>query len=113
MVYGLSAMDYPTTWFSTNTPASPITEIIVSITDQDRIVSLIDKLKYSLNSQKPPSFTCEKARLPAPIASTIKLGLIDGSCSTIAETIPAAVRPATVADPRLTRIIAAISQPNM
>jgi hypothetical protein len=48
---------YPTTAFNTITPASPTTETIVSITDQDRIVSLIDKLKYSLNIQKPPSLT--------------------------------------------------------
>jgi hypothetical protein len=48
---------YPTTAFNTITPTSPTTETIVSITDQDRIVSLIDKLKYSLNIQKPPSLT--------------------------------------------------------
>src|SRR6185312_12785336 len=101
--YGPSTMDYPTTSFSTSTPANPITDIMVSINDHERIVSLIDKLKYSLNNQNPPSFTCENARLPAPIASTIKLGLMVGSCKTMAETIPAAVKPATVAEPRLTR----------
>ena len=46
----------------------------VSITVQVAKVSLIDKLKYSLNNQKPPSFTCESIRLPDPIASTISSG---------------------------------------
>src|SRR5579863_3760790 len=67
-------LHYPTTRFNTSTPTSPTTETIVSITDQDRIVSLMDKLKYSLNIQKPPSLTCEKKRLPAPTDKTIRLG---------------------------------------
>ena len=89
------------------TPISPTTETIVSITDQVLRVSLNDKLKYSLNIQKPGSFTCENIRLPAPVANTMRLGFtpvvaINGA------TIPAVVKPATVADPKQTRIIAAM-----
>src|ERR1700739_1406253 len=87
-------------------------DTVVSITVHDRRVSLIDRLKYSLNNQKPPSFRCEQVRLPAPTASTIKLGLMDGSCRTSGDMIPAVVRPATVAEPRLMRMIAAISHPS-
>ncbi len=75
------------------------------------MVSFIDKLKYSLKSQNPPSLTCEKARLPAPIDKTIKLGLIEGSRKTIDDNIPAAVKPATVAEPKLIRMMAAMSHP--
>lgn len=56
-IYFAKSCPYPTTAFNTSTPPSPTTDTIVSITDQDRIVSLIDKLKYSLNIQKPPSLT--------------------------------------------------------
>src|ERR1700738_5298595 len=110
MVYLLWTKNY-TTWFKIKNPASPTTDTIDSITDHDRMVSLIDRLKYSLNIQKPPSLTCEKARLPAPIDNTIRLGFIVGLFKTMFDTIPAAVKPATVAEPRLTRIMAAISQP--
>ncbi len=47
---------------------SPTIETIVSITLQVLSVSLTLKLKYSLNSQNPESFTCENMRLPAPVA---------------------------------------------
>ena len=82
---------------------------MVSIIDHERMVSLILKLKYSLKSQKPVSFTCENSRLPAPTDRTIKLGLtlyppINGA------RIPAVVKPATVAEPKHTRIMAAINQ---
>ena len=92
------------------TPTRPVTDMIVSMMDQDRIVSLIERLKYSLKSQKPPSLTWEKKRLPAPTDRTIRLG---STCKRFVNgnMMPAAVRPATVADPRQTRMIAAISQP--
>ncbi len=67
------------------------------------------KLKYSLNIQKAGSFTCEKKRLPAPVANTIRQGLIL-YVAIIGATIPAVVNPATVADPVLTLMIAAINQ---
>src|ERR1700735_2832437 len=80
------------------------------MTDQDLMVSLMDRLKYSLNSQNPLSLTWEKNRLPAPTDNTIKLG---STCKRFinGKIMPAAVKPATVADPRQTRIMAAISQP--
>ena len=43
--------------FKANTPINPTTETMDSMTDHDRIVSEMLKLKYSLKSQKPPSFT--------------------------------------------------------
>lgn len=43
--------------FSMKQPIKPQTAIIVSIRLHESKVSLIDKLKYSLKSQKPPSFT--------------------------------------------------------
>ena len=93
------------------TPINPQIEIIVSIIDQVRNVSLKLRLKYSLQSQKPESLTCDNNRLPAPTASTIKLGLacVDASAGAM---MPAAVNPATVADPMLTRMTAAINQPS-
>src|SRR5580693_1842642 len=86
---------------------SPTTETIVSITLQVLRVSLTLKLKYSLNNQNAESFTWEKRRLPAPVDSTIRLGLI-WDPTIIGAIIPAAVSPATVADPRQTRINAAM-----
>lgn len=97
---------------SSKTPNKPITETIVSITDHDRSVSVSDKLKYSLNIQKPESFTCEKSRLPAPIDSTIKLGFTAVPVITGAM-MPAAVKPATVAEPTQTLIAAASNQPKI
>src|ERR1700744_5814158 len=92
-----------TNTFKIRTPMSPTTDTMDSITDHERMVSFMLRLKYSLNIQNPESFTCEKAKLPAPMASTIRLGsawvwIISGA------TIPAAVRPAIVAEPRLMRI---------
>ena len=76
----------------------------------DRMVSFMLKLKYSLKSQNPESFTWEKNRLPAPTDSTIKLGSVPDACTNGAM-IPAVVKPATVAEPIATRITAAINQP--
>jgi hypothetical protein len=46
-----------TTIPSSRQPTRPQTEIMVSSTDQDLMVSPMVRLKYSLNSQKPGSFT--------------------------------------------------------
>ena len=81
---------------------------MVSNTDQDFNVSGIDKLKYSLNIQNPGSLTCENIKLPAPVASTISSGLAPDATIN-GPTIPAAVRPATVADPNAILSIAAIN----
>ena len=70
---------------------------MVSIADQDRNVSFRDKPKYSLNIQKPESFTWLHIRLPAPTASTIRFGSTP-VVSTSGVTMPAAVMPATAAD---------------
>ncbi len=94
------------------TPTRPITDMIVSMTDQDRIVSLIERLKYSLKSQNPPSLTYgRRTGSRAPTDNTIRLG---STCNRVVngKMMPAAVSPATVADPRQTRIMAAMSQPS-
>ena len=62
--------------FNTITPISPTMATMVSISDQERKVSRILRLKYSLNIQKPESFTWENIRLPAPIDSTIISGFV-------------------------------------
>src|SRR3954449_6795524 len=90
------------------TISKPTIDTIVSITLHVLRVSFMVKLKYSLNNQNPESFTCENIRLPAPVANTIRLGLIEDPTISGA-TIPAAVRPATVAEPRHTRINAGIN----
>ena len=84
---------------------------MVSMTVQVRRVSFTDRLKYSLKSQNPPSFTCESIKLPDPMASTINSGFT-AVPDTNGKTIPAAVRPATVAEPIHTLSMVAISQPN-
>ena len=66
-------------------------------------------MKYSLNIQNPASFTCDNIRLPEPIASTINSGLTS-ELEISGRTIPAAVKPATVADPTQTLITVAINQ---
>src|SRR5438067_13275031 len=87
-----------------NTNNKPNTPTRVSIADQERNVSFSDRPKYSLNIQKPESFTWLHIRLPAPTASTIRFG---STCelSTSGVTMPAAVTPATAADPRQMRRI--------
>ncbi len=75
-------------------------------------MSLMLKLKYSLNNQNPESLTCENNRLPAPTERTIRLGLIPPR-ATMGAMMLAAVSPATVADPTQTRITAAVSHPRI
>ena len=86
-----------------------MTPTVVSMTVQVLSVSLTDRLKYSLNSQKPLSFTWESMRLPDPIAKTINSALTP-VLLTRGKTIPAAVKPATVAEPTQTLITVAINQ---
>src|SRR6056297_947470 len=93
----------------TKTPISPITPTKVSMTVQVESVSLTVRLKYSLNIQKPVSLTWESIKLPDPMANTINSGLVPVP-EAKGSTIPAAVSPATVADPTLTRMAVAISQ---
>ena len=90
---------------------SPTTEAILSIIDQDKKVSFIEILKYSLNIQKPVSLTWEQKMLPDPIAKTIRLAST-WTDEMIGASIPAVVNPATVADPKKILIIAAINHPN-
>src|SRR5690606_16420502 len=91
-----------------STPNNPTMDTMVSISDHVSMVSRILKPKYSLNIQKPVSFTWENINEPAPVASTINSALvsvvpINGSV------IPAAIRPATVAEPKATRMTAAMT----
>ena len=92
------------------TPINPDMPIDVSMTLHVFRVSLILRLKYSLKSQNPPSFTCPNIRLPAPIANTINSGLTDPPV-TNGRTMPAVVIPATVAEPTQNRRTVAISHP--
>lgn len=94
------------------TPKRPTTATIVSMIVQDRKVSLRLRLKYSLKSQNPESFTWDNTKLPAPIERAIRFGSTEVVLNK-GRTIPAAVRPATVAEPTATRITAAINQPNI
>ena len=89
----------------------PTLPTIDSITVQDRTVSFKLRLKYSLNIQKPESLTCDNIKLPAPMDRTIKFGFTPVA-TTNGATMPAAVSPATVAEPTATRTAMAISQPN-
>ncbi|SAI17620.1 Uncharacterised protein [Enterobacter hormaechei] len=71
------------------------------------MVSPMVRLKYSLNSQKPGSFTWEKITLPEPTAITISSGLTPVVAISGA-TMPPAVIAATVAEPSAIRRTAAI-----
>ena len=84
-----------------DTPMSPKMETKVSITVQDKKVCFNVSLKNSLYIQKPESLMCDPKTLPAPTASTINSG-DTFPISTKGATIPAAVNPATVADPKVT-----------
>src|SRR6187549_3837997 len=95
-----------------NTPINPRTEMVVSITVQDKKVCFKERLKNSLNIQKPESFTCDPNTLPVPTASTINSGDTT-PVATKGVTTPAAVIPATVADPIATRNKAVITQANI
>src|SRR3954447_4511542 len=93
------------------TQAKPTTEMIVSITDQVLIVCPTVIPKYSLTSQNPASFTCEKNSDPHPIANASNETVGLSSVVASGATIPAAVMVATVADPVATRIPTATSHP--
>src|SRR5690606_38379172 len=93
-----------------STPIKPTIATIVSMAVHDWKVSFMLKLKYSFTSQKPPSLKWENIKLPAPMEITIRLGSAAPE-ATRGEMIPAAVRPATVADPTAILIRAAINQP--
>src|ERR671920_342827 len=54
--------------FSSSTNTRPHTEMIVSMTDQVFSVCPTVMPKYSLTSQNPASFTCEKNSEPEPMA---------------------------------------------
>src|SRR5215203_1029781 len=77
---------------------SPITEITVSITVHDKKVCFNESLKNSLNIQNPESLIWEPNTLPAPTANTINSGEA-APVATSGDTTPAAVMPATVAEP--------------
>src|ERR1044071_9703154 len=84
-----------------STPIKPNTDMVVSITVQERNVCFKVRLKNSLNIQKPESFICDPNTLPAPTASTINSGDTTPA-TTRGLTTPAAVMPATVAEPIVT-----------
>src|SRR5262245_50282824 len=92
-------------------PINPKIEISVSITVQERKVCFNERLKNSLNIQKPESFTCEPNTLPVPTAKTNNSGETVPVANK-GETIPAEVIPATVAEPIATLSNAVIIQAN-
>src|SRR5450631_1494996 len=96
--------------FKISTPASPNREIVVSITVHDRKVCFMVRLKNSLNIQKPESLTWDPKTLPDPTASTINSGDTVPDV-TRGDTTPAAVIPATVAEPMATLNNAVTTQP--
>lgn len=85
-------------------------EIIDSMIVQDKRVCLSERLKNSLNIQKPESLMCEPKTLPAPTASTMSSGLTAPTIN--GDTMPAAVIPATVAEPIVILNNAVITQAN-
>src|SRR5690606_27419832 len=93
---------------NTNTPSNPTTDTTLSISDQDKMVSRMLRPKYSLNIQNPVSLTCENISEPAPVANTINSALVFAAPIS-GKAIPAAINPATVAEPNATRIMAAIT----
>lgn len=97
---------------SRSTPINPRIEMIVSITVQDKNVCLSDRLKNSLNIQKPESLICDPNTLPEPTANTINSGDTT-PVATNGDTTPAAVMAATVADPIVTRNSAVMTQANI
>src|SRR5471032_2988213 len=102
-----------TTVASAKVSPKPITEIIVSQSDHVLNVCPTVMPKYSLTSQKPPSFTCEKISEPQPVASTSNSALTAPfDAAAIGATMPHAVVMATVADPVASRISAATNQPS-
>ena len=74
----------------------PETDRTVSNKDQVKKVSLIVKPKYSLNIQNAASLTCEKIKLPAPIAKTASATFVSEFCK-IGKIIAVVDMPATVA----------------
>ncbi len=98
--------------FNSNTPINPKIEINVSITVHDRKVCFNDNLKNSLYIQKPESLIWEPKTLPAPTANTINSG-DTAPLKTNGDTTPAAVIPATVADPIITLNNAVTNQPKV
>ena len=92
------------------TPMSPTKEIIDSMMVHDNKVCWSERLKNSLNIQKPESLMCDPKTLPAPTASTISSGLTPPMIK--GDTIPAAVIPATVAEPIVILKKAVITQAN-
>src|SRR5436190_1773597 len=86
-------------------------EMVVSMTVQDKNVCFKERLKNSLNIQKPESFTCDPNTLPVPIAKTMSSG-DTRPAATSGETTPAAVMPATVAEPIATLSNAVTIHPN-
>ena len=81
------------------TSAKPTTEMTVSITDHDLMVSPTVRPKYSLTSQKPASLTWLKKSEPQPIARTSRARWLVVRVVASGPTMPAAVMVATVADP--------------
>ena len=88
-----------------NMTIKPVTEIIVSSTVQIWKVCLTDKSKNSLKIQNPASLTWEAINDPAPMANATNTGnnVFPGLAAKIPVTIPAAVIPATVAEPTVRR----------
>src|SRR3954452_22774989 len=97
---------------ATITRAKPNTEMTVSMTDHDLIVSPTVSPKYSLTSQKPASLTCEKNSDPQPMARTRRARWFGDSDGASGATMPAAVIVATVAEPVPSRMSTATSQPS-
>lgn len=98
--------------FKINTPIKPSIEIPVSITVHDKKVCFNESPKNSLNIQKPESLICDPKTLPAPTASTISSGDTTPD-ATSGVTTPAAVIPATVAEPITTLKKAVTTHPKI
>src|SRR5690606_20621364 len=77
----------------TSTPSSPTTETMLSISDQDKMVSRMLRPKYSLNIQNPVSLTWENINEPAPVAKTINSAFVSDAPIN-GKAMPAAIKHA-------------------
>src|SRR5262245_30368714 len=97
---------------SNNTPRSPATDTIVSITVHVTNVCGTLIFKYSFASQKPPSLTCDAINDPAPIETTSSSLFTAGDDAMSGAMMLAAVTTETVAEPTESLSSDAITQPS-
>ncbi len=100
---------YFSTAANSSVPASPVSDSIVSSTDQVARVVFTSILNSDPTSQNPESLTCDSRSEPKPVASTSSSGRTP-MVAAMGARIPEATAMATVAEPMETRTAAASAQ---